>query len=288
MLGMTGYSSKETAYLDANIYVEIKSVNSRFLDLNINVPFYLNFMDIKIRELLKNKISRGKVDISVNIKLTENQSDINPDLKMAKQYIDAFNKIIKEFKIKDEIRLFHLTKYEDIISVDKKRDYAKYWNAVSKILNENISEVFVIKEKEGQNIKKDLTFIIKKIETNLKLIIKKIPKMEKEIYNNAKTKIKELIGANIEEQRLLNEVAVLVNKSCINEEIKRLESYIVQFVEIMNEKSDVGKRIDFLCQEMHREINTIGSKVTMAELTSNVIIIKNEIEKIREHIRNIE
>jgi uncharacterized protein (TIGR00255 family) len=288
MIGMTGYSFKEIATDDASISTEIKSVNSRFLDINVNVPYYLNFMDIKIRELLKNKLIRGKVDITVNIKLNEKQSNISANLDVAKQYIENLNKIIKHFNLKDEIRLFHLTKYDDIISSDRKKDYSKYWGHVSKNISENLIELIKMKEKEGSAIKKDLNFIIKRIDTNLKTIIKKVPKMEKELYTGTKNKIFELLKSKIDESRLLTETAILVNKSCINEEIKRLETYIIQFNDIIEEKSDIGKRVDFLCKEMHREINTIGSKVTLAELTTNVIIIKNDIEKIREHIRNIE
>ena len=112
--------------------------------------------------------------------------------------------------------------------------------------------------------------------------------MEVEIFDNIKKKVIELIGDKVDETKLLNEVAFLVIKSCINEEIKRLQSHVEQFIKIIEEKSDVGKRLDFVCQEMHREINTIGSKVTLPELTENVISVKNDIEKIREHVRNIE
>ena len=288
MIGMTGYSYKESATEEVSISTEIKSVNSRFLDLNINVPFYLNFMDIKIRDLLKNKINRGKVDVTVNVKLNEKESSINVNLNVAKQYIDNLNKIITHFNLKDDIRLFHLTKYDDIISVDKKRDYTKYWSLVSKSISENLIELLKMKEKEGNAVKKDLQLIIKRIDAHLKVIVKKVPKMEKELYDNTKTKLFELLNNKIDESRILTEAAILVNKSCVNEEINRLENYIKQFGDLIEEKNDMGKRIDFLCQEMHREINTLGSKVTLPELTSNVITIKNDIEKIREQIRNIE
>ena len=130
--------------------------------------------------------------------------------------------------------------------------------------------------------------MIKEINKKVDLIAKNIPKMEKEIFINTKNKINTLIENRLDEVKLLNEVAFLISRSCINEEIKRLKSYIEQFLGIIEEKDDIGKRLDFICQEMHREINTIGSKITLVELTGNVISIKNDIEKIREQTRNIE
>jgi len=288
MNGMTGYSCKEQ-YID-NVYVftEIKSVNSRFLDINVFVPSYLNFLDIKVRDLLKKKLNRGKIDASISIKFTENAYDIKADLNLAKQYVDNLKKIINKFDLKDDLRLFHLTKYDDVINVERKKDYGKYWNIISNSLLYNLNEVNQMRQKEGESIKKDLLSIIKNISTNVNSIDKNIPKMEKDIYNNSKKKINEILNNNIDENRLMNEVAILISRSCINEEIKRLLSHIDQFKSILKEKDTVGKRLDFLCQEMHREINTVGSKATLVDLTGNVISIKNDIEKMREQIRNAE
>src|SRR4030042_4678756 len=127
MLGMTGYSYNETSIDNVIISTEIKSVNSRYLDINVAIPPYLNFIDLKIRDMIKNKLNRGKIDINVFLKFNGNNYQINDNLDVAKQYIDNLTKIIKHFKLKDDVRLFHLTKYDDIISVDKKKDYGKYW-----------------------------------------------------------------------------------------------------------------------------------------------------------------
>ncbi len=288
MNGMTGYSFKEQYYDKVYIFTEVKSVNSRFLDINIYLPSYLNFMDLKIRDLIKKKINRGKIDTTVSVKFNDNAYNIKADLKLAKQYIDSLNEIILNFNLKDDIRLFHLTKYDDVITVEKKKDYEKYWDIIAKSLLENINEVKIMKQKEGEAIKTDIVHLIKSINKNISVISKNLPKMEKEIYNNSKKRLVELINNNVDENKLLNEVAILVTRSCINEEINRLKSHIEQFNAIIEEKNDIGKRLDFLCQEMHREINTIGNKVTLAELTGNVISIKNDIEKMREQIRNTE
>ncbi len=289
MYGMTGYSFRETQNEDVYITTEIKTVNSRFLDLNINLPYHLNSMEIGIRELVKNKLLRGKVDISVNLKLTDSIFDVNVDLKLAEKYIEGLNSIIKNFNLRDEIKLFHLTRYDNIIQSEKKRDYSKYWKLVAKSLEENTNEIISMRQNEGESIKKDILSIIKRISKNVEAISKKIPKMEKEIFNNTKTKIRELLGNTaVDEVRLLNEAGFFVTRACINEEVTRLKSHVEQFLLIAEEKNEIGKKLDFVCQEMHREINTVGSKITLVELTPSVISVKNDIEKIREQIRNIE
>ena len=289
MYGMTGYSCKEQYFGKVYVFTEIKSVNSRFLDINVYLPSYLNFMDIKIREMIKKKLIRGKIDISVSIKFNEDAYEVKADLKLAKKYIENLKQIIDHFNLKDDIRLFHLTKYDDVINIERKKDYDKYWDIISKSLLENLKEVTKMKKKEGEAIKKDLLSIIKNINNNVNNIAKNVPKMEKDIFDTIKNKIKEFLDNDIiDENKLLNEVVLSVNRSCINEEIKRLLSHIDYFKSIINEESSVGKRLDFLCQEMHREINTIGSKATLVKLTGNVISIKNDIEKMREQIRNSE
>jgi len=285
---MTGYSFKESFYDNFYISTEIKTVNSRFLEININLPTYLYALEINIRDLLKQKLMRGKIDVNVILKLNEDFYNVNVDLKLAKKYIEGLNNIINNFNLKDEVRLFHLTKYDNIISTEKNKNFDKYWKYILKNLNDNLDEILVMRKKEGDSIKKDLTGILKNIKKEVTSVSKKIPQMEKEIYISTKNKIKDLIGENVDEVRLLNEAAFYVSKSCINEEVKRLFSHIEQFDDIIKEKREIGKRLDFICQEMHREINTIGSKISLVELTGSVISVKNNIEKMREQIRNIE
>ena len=147
MNGMTGYSFKEQYYDKVYIFTEVKSVNSRFLDVNVYLPAYLNFMDLKIRELIKKKINRGKIDTTVSVKFNDNAYNIKADLKLAKQYIDSLKDIVDNFNLKDDIRLFHLTKYDDVITVEKKKDYEKYWDIIAKSISENINEVKIMKKK---------------------------------------------------------------------------------------------------------------------------------------------
>jgi len=287
MNGMTGYSFKEEYLEDAYISTEIKTLNSRYLDINVKLPYYLSSLELKIRDLVKSKLLRGKIEVSVTVRLNSSAA-VKADLNLAKQYVDNLNLLIDNFKLKDDVRLFHLTKYEDVIYSEKSKDYEKYWEFLEKFLNENIKEIISMREIEGKAIKKDLLDLINGINSNVDSISTRISDMEQDIFNKTKEKMTELLNNNVDEKVLLNEAAVFVNRSCINEEVKRLESYIEQLKIVIEDKDDIGKKMDFICQEMHREINTIGSKITFVELTGNVISIKNDIEKMREQIRNAE
>jgi uncharacterized protein (TIGR00255 family) len=288
MYGMTGYSFKESYYDEVYVSTEIKAVNHRFLEINISMPYYLNSMELQIRDLIQKKLSRGKIDVGISFKIKENNFDVEVDLKLAGKYIENLRKIIDEFKLKDEVKLFHLTRFDDIIQTAKKRDFSKYWEILQKSFEFNLEEIISMRTKEGNSTKINLINISKDIIKNVDTIEKKLPEMEKQIFENIKGKIIELIGDKVDETRLLNETALMVNRSCINEEVERLKMHCEHFLKITDEKEDVGKRLDFICQEMHREINTVGSKITLSELTENVISIKNDIEKLREQIRNIE
>jgi len=288
MFGMTGYSFKELYVEKVYISTEIKSVNHRFLEINVILPYTLNSIEIKIRDFIQKRLKRGKIEVIINLKSKENNNNIEINESVTKQYCDLLRKLIIDYNLKDDVKLFHLTRFDDIFIVDKKRDYSNYWDIIEKSLEENINEIIEMKKNEGEATKKDIRNIINSIKNNLNIIGNNIEVMEKNIFENIKNKIIELIGDKFDETRIINEAAVMVTKSSINEEFERLKMYIEQFEKIMEEDNDVGKRIDFLCQEMHREINTIGSKISLPKLTENVILIKNDIEKIREQIRNIE
>ncbi|MCG8569386.1 MAG: YicC family protein [Spirochaetes bacterium] len=287
MNGMTGYSSKELVLDDFQLTTEIKTVNHRFLEINIYMPYYLNALDLKIRKLVQSHLIRGKVDLSVSIK-TQNVNHIEANFSVAEQYISALNSLINHFKLNDSIKLFHLTRYEDILQINKTVDYTSYWEYIEKNLLENLTEIKNMRSQEGQSTKVNLTEIIQRIEENHQVIATHVPEMEKTIYQNLKDRMTELLNEQVDNDRIATEAAVLVSKSCINEEIERLKFHIHQFKDLLDQKNDIGKKLDFICQEMHREINTIGSKITLQTLTDNVINIKNDIEKLREQVRNIE
>lgn len=288
MTGMTGYAFRDFYVGDTYISTEIKTVNHRFLEVNVRLPGLLSSLELEIRNFINKHFVRGKVDVSVFIRVKELTSNIEPNVTIAKQYADSLRSLIESCGLNDEVKLSHLLHYDDVLNVENKRDFSSYLDVIKESLSENIKDVFVMKAKEGESTKKNILSILDEIRQSRDVIETYIPEMEKNIFDELHKKMNELIGEHVDQDRLLNEVGIMVSHSCVNEELERLKHHIEHFCNICEESSDIGKRLDFLCQEMHREINTLGSKVSLSKITDSVIIIKNAIEKIREQIRNIE
>lgn len=288
MTGMTGYAFRDFYVGDTYISTEIKTVNHRFLEVNVRLPGLLSSLELEIRNFINKHFVRGKVDVSVFIRVKELTSKIEPNVTIAKQYADSLRSLIEGCGLNDEVKLSHLLHYDDVLNVENKRDFSSYLDVIKESLSENIKDVFVMKAKEGESTKKNILCILDEIRQSRDVIETYIPEMEKNIFDELHKKMNELIGEHVDQDRLLNEVGIMVSHSCVNEELERLKLHIEHFYNICEESSDIGKRLDFLCQEMHREINTLGSKISLSKITDSVIIIKNAIEKIREQIRNIE
>ena len=288
MTGMTGYAFRDFYVGDTYISTEIKTVNHRFLEVNVRLPGLLSSLELEIRNFINKHFVRGKVDVSVFIRVKELTSKIEPNVTIAKQYADSLRSLIEGCGLNDEVKLSHLLHYDDVLNVENKRDFSSYLDVIKESLSENIKDVFVMKAKEGESTKKNILCILDEIRQSRDVIETYIPEMEKNIFDELHKKMNELIGEHVDQDRLLNEVGIMVSHSCVNEELERLKHHIEHFYNICEESSDIGKRLDFLCQEMHREINTLGSTISLSKITDSVIIIKNAIEKIREQIRNIE
>ncbi|HBD94183.1 MAG: YicC family protein [Spirochaetes bacterium GWF1_31_7] len=288
MNGMTGYSYKENYYDEQYLTTEIKTVNHRFLDVFVHLPSFLSPLEMSIKELISSSFTRGKIEVSVYLRLKDTSSTVTPNLELARQYCDSLKKIIETCGLNDSVQLSHLIKYQDILVSDSKRDYESYWKWIKESIEGNIQEVNSMRSKEGDSTKVNVLFLLKEIEEALETVFLHVPEMEKLIFNCFNTKMTELVGEVIDADRVLNEVGVLVSKSCVNEEIERFKHHIKHFYKIIESNTDVGKKLDFVCQEMHREANTLGSKAVLPSITEFIIIIKNNIEKIREQIRNIE
>lgn len=288
MTGMTGYAISENV-LENNtkIIAEIKSVNHRFLDINIYIPSYLNYLEIDIRNLIKSNFTRGKIDVSVQLKIDEYINEVKPNLNLVQRYYESLSMIKSQLNIDEAIKLDHLLQFDDILLIEKSHDYNAFYDPVMSLLNKSVSEVKRMRHDEGNSTYENLSSIIKQIESDKNEISVFIPEMENEILLNIKKKMDDLVGDKVDNERILNEVGILVSKSSIAEEIQRLTFHIKHFLELADQQDDVGKRLDFICQEMHREINTIGSKSVFTKITKNVISIKNNIEKLREQLRNI-
>lgn len=289
MNSMTGYSYNEELGENYSVSVEIKSVNSRFLDLSINLPSFLGRLESKFKELITSKIQRGKIDIFIRIKENNAPVTISVDEKMAKSYFDAISKVANTIgQTEKDIPISLIISQEGVLTSQKEIDIDYYWNLILPIFEKAFEDFVVDRKREGENLKNDLLFQLDKIQKASEIFSEWQPKMENAFKESILKKFNELLADKVDEQRVMTEVAALMVKYTINEEIVRLKSHINALTKEIEENPIPGKRIDFICQEMNREINTIGSKNQFIEIAQEVINAKDALENIREQSKNIE
>lgn len=288
MTSMTGYGYNEMNYETAIVSVEIKSVNSRFLDLNINLPPFLNSIESYFRNKISQNITRGKVDVFIRVKELESDAQIYADTKMAKSYYDA----IKEVAIatgydEKSIPLSLILEQNGVLNSNKSYDVEKYQSMIDPIFDNALNQFVKDANREGENLLVDLKSKLLELETCAEFFKKWQPKMENVFKEIITAKFNDLLKDNVDENRIMTEVAAMLVKYTINEEIVRLQSHIKAMKEELENNPYPGKKIDFICQEMNREINTIGSKNQFAEVGAMVIKAKDSLENIREQSKNI-
>ena len=287
MISMTGYGYSEINYENAVISVEIKSVNSRFLDLSVNLPPYLNAIESFFRNLIIKNISRGKVDVFIRVKELESDAQIVADTKIAQSYSEAIKKVAKAIGYdENNIPLSLILSQTGVLNTNKNYDVQDYQKKIEPVF-QNALEIFLSDAKrEGENLKADLKLKLAKLEECADFFEQWQPKMEEIFKQQIVSRFNELLGEQVDQNRIMTEVAAMLVKYTINEEIVRLKSHIKAMKEEM-ENPFPGKKLDFICQEMNREINTIGSKNQFAEVGAMVICAKDSLENIREQSKNI-
>lgn len=289
MNSMTGYGYKEVSNENYFLSVEIKSWNSRFLDLSVYLPSFLGRLEKSIREKCGSKILRGKVDLSIKLKEKNTDISVVVDENAAKAYSDAIKNIANSLNLsKDDIPLSLIVNQEGVLSVQKNTDFEKYWLMIEPVLDSALAEFTEDRSREGQNLKADLLEKLGKIQESENVFKTWIPKMESLFKENLQTRFQELLGENYDQQRVFTEIAALLVKYTINEEVVRLQSHIDALKSEITENPAPGRKIDFICQEMNREINTIGSKNQFIEVGQAVINAKDALENIREQAKNVE
>lgn len=289
MTSMTGYAYCEQTTEIATVSVEIKSVNSRYLDIFINVPPFLNPIEMKLRNKIAETISRGKVEVSVRVKELEPESTVVADLNAARSYEKAIRQVAEAIGQPDaQIPLAMIVSQPGVLSFDKTYDVEKFWVVIEPLFDDALKIFCADREREGQNLHKDLLEKILALDECHKFFKEWQPKMEAVFKEQINKKFHELLGEHIDEQRVMTETAALLVKYTINEEIVRLGSHLIALRDEMKNNATPGKKIDFLCQEINREINTIGSKNQFAEVANMVVTAKDAVENIREQARNIE
>lgn len=291
MKSMTGFGSSSLELEDCSIDIEIKSVNNRYLDFNFSMPSYLNFMLEDMKSLIKNKLKRGRVEVYIKIKkyqLSVDSVDINYELaQKIKEKLDSLN---QKLDMRSDISVRDLVKYDDVMTFTYKDLNNEFLHDnILKVLDEAVNKIYSMRSIEGDNLREDLSTNLSKIEDQISKISSLTENSVKEYRENLFNKISELLDEEkIDRDRMYLEVALMADKADINEELKRFDSHIVQFKSTMDIKDCIGRKLDFIIQEMNREINTISSKSNDESISVCVIEVKSLIEKLREQVQNIE
>ena len=288
MTSMTGYSYVETSTETSTVSVEIKSVNSRFLDLTINLPPYLNQLESSFRAIISEKVVRGKIDVYIRVKENESDIEIAADTNAAKAYLDAIKKIADATGYSSDIPLSLIISQPGVLNTNQNYDVEKYGQMISPVLKEALDKFCADRKREGENLKKDLLSKLSKLEECAAFFKEWQPKMESNFKEQITAKFKELLADQVDENRIMTETAAMLVKYTINEEIVRLHSHLAAMKTEIENNPAPGKKLDFLCQEANREINTIGSKNQFAEKRTKINASKDSLENIREQAKNVE
>ena len=288
---MTGFGRGREVLNGRDITVEIRSVNHRYYEFSARIPRSLSFAEDKLRALLAGKIGRGKVEVSVYItNTTANDEQITVNKQVLSDYVTALRSVQDEFSLMDDLALSHVLRMPDALTVVKEQtDEEQLWADVSAVAQQALERFITMREAEGVKMRDDFLARLKTIEEWVGVIEERSPRLVEEYRTRLFERMKEVLeGKQVDEGRILLEAAIYSEKTAVDEETVRLRSHIAQFRTMLESGEPVGRKLDFLVQEMNRETNTIGSKVQDLEVTHIVVDQKSEIEKIREQVQNIE
>ena len=288
MKSMTGYGYSEYQDDKIHITIELKSYNNRYLDIIINQPSFLNPLEPDLRKYLSNNADRGRVELYIRVRELEENLVLHLDKSAAASYAETLRELAQVSGLDDKIELSHLLAFDGILKTEKKRDIDNYRTRIMPLLETCFAQWDESRKVEGISTEQDISKSTALIYDALNLFEQKAGEMEVNIKDNIRTKFMDVLGDKIDEQRVLAETAVLLVKYSINEEIVRLKGHLDSFTASMSGGAAVGKKLDFICQEINREVNTIGSKSFMLEVNQKVIEVKDNLENIREQLRNVE
>ena len=288
MISMTGYAYREKTGQDLSVTVEIKGCNSRYLEIFVNLPPWLTMLETEIRKRLASCCGRGKVEVFIRIREHNTPVNISVNATAARAYFDAINNLARELALDERCGLATLLEMDGVLDIEKNRDDERYRQEIEPLLLEAIEAFTAERAREGKHTEEDILSNIEKIESSLKTVVSFAPVIENTIKENIKARFTELLGNQVDENRILAETASLLLKYTISEEISRLSSHLGEFRAETQINPRPGKKLDFLSQEINREINTIGSKSAIVEVSGEVVKMKEALENIREQLRNVE
>ena len=288
---MTGFGRAELQDEVRRFTVEIKSVNHRYLDFNMKMPKKLSVFEAAIRGVLKEYMQRGKVDVFISCEdFSSGRMQLHYNSELAGRYLEYFRQMEKEFALENDIKVSHLSRCPEVLTMEEQEiDVEELWSELEKALRAAGEQFAASRQVEGENLKRDLTAKLDSLQANVRRIEERAPEILSEYRNRLETKMKELLeDTQMEDSRIAAEVVIFTDKICTDEETVRLNSHIENMKAALNDGEGIGRKLDFIAQEMNREANTILSKANDLETTNIAIELKTEIEKIREQIQNIE
>ena len=288
---MTGFGRSEIVKGNRKISVEIKSVNHRYLEAGIKMPKKLNVFESRMRDLLKKYATRGKIDIFINYEDdSESQVNLKFNQNIADEYMAIFNNMSEKYNLKNDMTVGGLARFPEVITMDEvQEDEEELWHFIEEAMKAALEQFVNTRILEGENLKKDLLGKLDHMEELVAFVEKRSPEIMKEYRSKLESKVKELLGdTTIDESRIATEVIIYADKICVDEETVRLRSHIEHARKCLNEDGGIGRKMDFIAQEMNREANTTLSKANDIEISNAAIDLKTEIEKVREQIQIIE
>jgi uncharacterized protein (TIGR00255 family) len=285
---MTGFGHAEAQSERMSIAAEVKSYNHRFLDIFVSLPPYLNALEPRLRSRVAETCERGRVEIG--IRLTEMADDVRilVDRRAAVAYKEALEGLVAELGLPDRVELAHLLRLEGVVKADRVRDLEVYWQAIDEPLSRALTQWETSRREEGAVLGKDLSQAVSDIEAAVASIASRRGAIETSIREDLRRRFAEVLAGEVDESRVLSETAVMLVRFDINEEIVRLGAHIASFRNALSQDKGMGKKLDFVAQELNREVNTIGSKSIDLAVSTAVIQAKDAIERIREQLRNVE
>ena len=288
---MTGFGRRQAPWQDGSVTVEMRSVNHRFLEIACRLPRPLNHLEESFKKAIQQRCTRGRIDITVTVQGGRGRSgSVNLDQPLAKQYHQALRTLKKSLKLSGSIDLALMAGLRDVVSVSEQpAEDPKLAKMIQQLTGQALTDLDAMRTREGEALAEDMRARIRNIRGHKTLVALRTPLLAQETFDRMKIRVEKLLGSEIPDPpRLYQEMAVYADRGDITEEIVRLDSHMIQFEQTLNRADSVGKTLDFLLQEIGREVNTIGSKANNAEIAGQVVQMKAELERIREQVQNVE
>ena len=287
---MTGFGRSKYEVGGREYSVDIKSVNHKYSDISIKMPRTIAYLEDKVRKEVLSSVSRGKIDVFINFSdFSEKGKEIKLNTELAKAYIGELKNLASETDIRCDINVIDISKFPDVLNIKDDENEETIWNELQVCLNDAIANFISMREAEGSKLKEDIKVRLGSIQEKISEISDFSTGLVEEYIVKLEARVKELMNTDIiDESRIAQEIVMYSDKCSIEEELTRLNSHMTQFLSLLEKESPIGKKFDFIVQEMNRETNTIGSKANSLDITNRVIEIKTELENVREQIQNIE